>query len=251
MQPDDPVVSIPSPLPVGIDGLPELFADLHGLLKAGGPVVAILGTLSVAALTIVLLKLWQLRSARVGDRATARRAVALFRAGRGPEALAVAGRSRNPVAQVLAGAIRGCLRPELPEAVVREEVTRLAAEAIERLRAYLRPLEVIAGIAPLLGLFGTVLGMIGAFQQLQQAGSRVDPGLLAGGIWEALLTTAVGLAVAIPTVALLAWLERVVDRTECEMESVLTQVFTVDLIDTPELHHEPVRLRPAAVLADR
>jgi biopolymer transport protein ExbB len=250
MQSDDQVVAAPSILPAGIDAIPDVLASLHGLLQAGGPVVAILGVLSMAALTIVLVKLWQFRSARVGDRATARRAVALFRAGRGPEALAVAGRSRNPVAQVLAGAIRGCLRPELPEVVVREEVTRLAADAVERLRAYLRPLEVIAGIAPLLGLFGTVLGMIGAFQQLQQAGSQVDPGLLAGGIWEALLTTAVGLAVAIPTVALLAWLERIVDRTEYEMESVLTQVFTVDLIDTPEPRHAPVRLRPAAVLAD-
>jgi len=251
MQSDDPVVTAPSILPVGIDAISDGLASLGSLLQAGGPVVAILGALSVAALTIVLVKLWQFRSARIGDRATARRAVALYRAGRAPEALALAGRSRNPVAQVLAAAIRGCLRPDLSEAIVREEVMRLAAETLERLRTYLRPLEVIAGVAPLLGLFGTVLGMIGAFQQLQHAGSQVDPGLLAGGIWEALLTTAVGLAVAIPTVALLAWLERAVDRTESEMQSVLTQVFTVDLIDTAEPRHEPVRLRPAVALADR
>ena len=53
----------------------------------------------------------------------------------------------------------------------------------------LRPLELIATIAPLLGLLGTVMGMISAFQQLQQAGNHADPGTLAGGIWEALLTT--------------------------------------------------------------
>ena len=90
MQSDDPVVPAPSIYPAGVDAIPEVLASLRGLLEAGGPVVAILGVLSIAALTIVLVKLWQLRSARIGDRATARRAVALFRAGRAPEALAMA-----------------------------------------------------------------------------------------------------------------------------------------------------------------
>lgn len=65
--------------------------------------------------------------------------------------------------------------------------------------------------APLLGLFGTVLGMISAFQALQEAGSQVDPSILAGGIWVALLTTAVGLAVAMPTSVVLSWLEARMD----------------------------------------
>lgn len=65
----------------------------------------------------------------------------------------------------------------------------------------------MAQLAPLLGLFGTVLGMISAFQALQQAGAQVDPSILAGGIWVALLTTAVGLAVAMPTSVALSWFE--------------------------------------------
>ena len=65
----------------------------------------------------------------------------------------------------------------------------------------------MAQIAPLLGLFGTVLGMIDAFRALQSAGTAVDPTVLAGGIWVALLTTAAGLAVAMPTSLLLTWLE--------------------------------------------
>jgi biopolymer transport protein ExbB len=74
-----------------------------------------------------------------------------------------------------------------------------------------------------------VLGMIEAFRQLEAAGTRVNPSLLAGGIWEALLTTAVGLAVAIPAVAALNWLERVVERTAHDMDSAITGVFTQDL----------------------
>ncbi|MEM6578697.1 MAG: MotA/TolQ/ExbB proton channel family protein, partial [Pseudomonadota bacterium] len=87
---------------------------------------------------------------------------------------------------------------------------RLDAEAglaLAGLERGFRLLDTIAQLAPLLGLFGTVLGMIEAFQSLQQAGSAVDPSLLAGGIWVALLTTAVGLAVAMPTSMILAWLE--------------------------------------------
>jgi biopolymer transport protein ExbB len=78
---------------------------------------------------------------------------------------------------------------------------------MNRLEGGFRILDVIAQLAPLLGLFGTVLGMIDAFQTLQGAGAAVDPSLLAGGIWVALMTTAVGLAVAMPTSLLLTWLE--------------------------------------------
>jgi len=228
------------------------------IAQAGGPVVAILAVLSVLALAIILVKLWQFAACSVGDRSTARRALALHRSGRTADGLGLVERSRNPVAQVLGCAIRGSRRRELPDAAVREEVARLASDRLEALRSYLRPLEVIAGVAPLLGLFGTVLGMISAFQQLEQAGSQVNPAVLSGGIWEALLTTAVGLAVAIPVVAALAWLERVVDRVTHEMETVVTQVFTSDLMAEPAPHnafaeprHELSRLRPAALMADR
>ena len=80
-----------------------------------------------------------------------------------------------------------------------EDGKRLQAEAevrFARLEGGFRLLDSVAQLAPLLGLFGTVLGMIEAFQSLQDAGSQVDPSLLAGGIWVALLTTAVGLALA-------------------------------------------------------
>jgi len=110
---------------------------------------------------------------------------------------------------------------------------RQAAEVLESLRSWFRPLEVIASLAPLLGLFGTVLGMISAFQQLEQAGNRVNPAILSGGIWEALLTTAVGLAVAIPTVVALNWLERKVDRLAHDMNTIVTQVFTAELFGDP------------------
>jgi biopolymer transport protein ExbB len=101
----------------------------------------------------------------------------------------------------------------------------VARNLIARARSGLRPLELIATIAPLLGLLGTVLGMIAAFQALQEAGNRADPATLAGGIWEALLTTAAGMAVAIPASMALTWFESVVDRLRLEMEDAATRIF--------------------------
>lgn len=236
----------------------DAVGSLTGFLQAGGPVVAILLLASLAALAIVFVKLLQFRSARVGDRRAAYRALSLWQSGSPEQALAVAGQSPNPVAQVLARALRGQQRG-LPEVKVREEVLRYGGDVLEGLRAWFRPLEVIASLAPLLGLFGTVLGIIEAFRQMEQAGSQVNPAILSGGIWEALLTTAVGLAVAIPVVVVLNWLERRVDRLAHEMDSVVTRVFTEDLSGAPAAHethdnqqsdHAPARLRAAAAAGD-
>lgn len=219
------------------------------LLQAGGPVVALLVLMSIAASAIVLAKLLQFRSARLGDRRAAHEALRLWKAGRAGEAIALVEAARNPLAEALLQAMHGQQR-NLPEARIREEVMCYCSDVIEALRAWFRPLEVIASLAPLLGLFGTVLGMIEAFRQLEQAGNQVNPSILSGGIWEALLTTAVGLAVAIPVVALLSWLERRVERLAHEMESLVTRVFTEDLRGEPspeqkDRGHEPARLQPA------
>jgi len=226
--------------------LGQMLARALAFFEAGGPVVLILLGCSVVALTIVLVKLWQFRRLGAGGRLVPR-AIDLLRRGRAEEALSLLAAARGPVAQAVAHAIRGRQRRDLPEAVVREEVLRSGNEAIEGLRSHLGALEVIGSIAPLLGLFGTVLGMIEAFRRLSEAGSQVDPAILSGGIWEALLTTAVGLAVAIPVVVLCNWFERRVERVAHAMDNNVTQVFTQDLAQLPasDLRHDSASLRLA------
>jgi biopolymer transport protein ExbB len=202
--------------------------DLLAMLDAGGPVVMVLLVMSVIALAVVLVKLVQFQRAGMWRRNTAQQVLVLWHQGKADEALKVADTCTSPTAQALARAIRGQSRA-LPEMTVREEVLRYGSHALFQLRRGLRPLEVIGSLAPLLGLLGTVMGMISAFQQLEAAGNKVNPAILSGGIWEALLTTAVGLCVAIPVVALLNWLERKVDHLAHEMDNLVTQVFTEDL----------------------
>ncbi|MCL4125420.1 UNVERIFIED_CONTAM: hypothetical protein GTU68_061242 [Idotea baltica] len=114
---------------------------------------------------------------------------------------------------------------DLPIDQAREATTRIAKLELAKAGRGLRGLELIANIAPLLGLLGTVLGMIAAFQALQDSGSRADPAILAGGIWEALLTTAAGMAVAIPAMVALTWFESVVENIRQDFEDIATQVF--------------------------
>lgn len=108
----------------------------------------------------------------------------------------------------------------------REEAERVANLHLDRLGQGLRLLAVIATLSPLLGLLGTVIGMIDAFRALEAAGNKVDPSILSGGIWVALLTTAAGLVVAIPAAAAHQWMEGIVERAGRAMEDVATQVFT-------------------------
>ncbi|MGI9507176.1 MAG: MotA/TolQ/ExbB proton channel family protein [Geminicoccaceae bacterium] len=129
-------------------------------------------------------------------------------------------------AEITKSTINAPREPIFDPAAARENVTRLAADHLALLRQHFRTLEVIASLAPLLGLFGTVLGMIEAFRELETAGAKVDPSLLSGGIWEALLTTAVGLAVAIPTVVVLNLLEQRVDNFAHQLDSLISRLFT-------------------------
>ncbi len=98
---------------------------------------------------------------------------------------------------------------------------RLRAQEIHRMEFGLRTLGILGNTAPLLGLLGTITGMIKAFMVIEQAGGKVDAQALAGGIWEAMITTGVGLAVAIPLLILLHFLEGGVERRAQKMSQCL------------------------------
>ncbi|MBB4284849.1 MotA/TolQ/ExbB proton channel family protein [Roseospira goensis] len=165
-------------------------------VEAGGPIVVILGGLSVYALALVILKAVQLAGVLGGRRA---REAAIVSWGRGERETAERALSegRTPMDRVVLAAMRG-RAAGLDRVALTAEVERLGNAELDRLGRNLRMLEVIAMVSPLLGLLGTVLGMIQSFQELELAGGSANAAVLAGGIWQALLTTAAGLSVAIP-----------------------------------------------------
>lgn len=212
--------------------LMRIWEQSMALLQDGGPIMIILLAFSMVALTLILLKLFQFATLRLTARSFIREVLEQWAMHRPERALQVLSMTPNPIARVLEAAIQGLARQDLDEKTVREEVLRVAAAQFQALTTYFRGLDVIVTLAPLLGLLGTVLGMIEAFQEVEAAGGRANPALLAGGIWEALLTTAAGLAVAIPTAATLHWLESVVERVRHATEDAVTQIFT-GMVESP------------------
>ena len=203
-----------------------MLGKLQDLMALGGIAIVVIAALSVVTLAIILWKVYRLVRLGAWSGTGTRRAVDLWQAGQGDrEAIALLQASDTLRARVALAAMQGRADPDLDDQAAREETARVARGALEEARSGLRGLELIATIAPLLGLLGTVLGMIGAFQALQQTGVRADPAALAGGIWEALLTTAAGMAVAIPASVALTWFESVVDRLRFDMEDTATRIF--------------------------
>lgn len=216
--------------------LTSLLSPIGRFISLGGPVLAILACVSLLTLTIVLLKGWQFRSAGVGRHRKIRRALLWW--DRGDESQAkdalMAGKSYLTPIVLLATELAG-----RPDATRRMEAE--AEQAFIPLERGLRTLDIVVQLAPLLGLFGTVLGMIEAFQALQEAGSQVDPSVLAGGIWVALLTTAAGLAVAMPTSMALSWFEGQINADRTLAEKTFATLLTPLTADRGEAKAEAVR----------
>ena len=106
----------------------------------------------------------------------------------------------------------------------REVAAHIAIHQLSTMSKRLRFLETVAQAAPMLGLLGTVIGMISAFAELSSKGGAIDPSALAGGIWVALITTAAGLTVAIPAYFASMWFEARVEHERSYMEAVIAKV---------------------------
>ncbi len=194
------------------------------LLEKGGVVIYILLALSIVGLAIILIKAYHFTRARLRRLGFVDEAVAELKSGRVAQARSVVEGRPHPVARVMRKAIDTGLDTRLADRDRDAEIGRVGSGEIRKLESHLGTLEVIANLSPLLGLLGTVLGMITAFAELEQAGSEVDPTILAGGIWEALLTTAFGLAIAIPALGAFYFLEGEVEKVRTAMKDCVARV---------------------------
>jgi biopolymer transport protein ExbB len=168
------------------------------LFLKGGWVMYPLLLESVALLVIVVERVLCYARMRNDDDALVRDVRAALHAGDPGGASRACGAGRGPVGAVLGAAVGAW---ERGTEAVEETLGFEASRALHDLERHLRGLSWIAQSAPLLGLLGTVTGMVACFHTIEVAGGRVDVALLAGGIWEALLTTAFGLIVAVPALA--------------------------------------------------
>lgn len=197
------------------------------VLRDGGPLMIPIGICSVILLVFVFERSISLRRGRVIPRPFVKRFLQQLRDGQlGPEsALELCDKNRSPVAEVFAAAIRKWGRPAVE---VEQAIIDAGERVTNELRKYLRVINGVATITPLMGLLGTVLGMIQTFNTIAVGDAMGRPEMLAGGIGQALLTTAGGLCVAIPSLIAYLYFVGRVDRLITDIDGLGQRI--VDLI---------------------
>lgn len=187
-------------------------------------IVGVLALVSVVALTVAFYKIFQFATLGVGRRKQPEQIVDEWLAGNGETALQLAEKRNTSAVRVLFAALSGLKAAPNDRAYARELATQTALDELSAMSSRMRALESVVQAAPMLGLLGTVVGMIEAFGKLSQSSGAVDPSVLAGGIWTALITTAVGLAIAIVFYFISTWLE---GRITAEREAIERLISTV------------------------
>src|SRR3954468_23847168 len=186
------------------------------IVKAGGPFMVPIILCSIIAAGILLERLWTLQRKRVLPQDLIKRVSELADTNQVNPKVIEALEKNSPLGRVLAAALANRDRGR---EIMMERVEDTGRHVIHELERFLNSLGTIASIAPLLGLLGTVTGIIRAFNAVMLGGMG-DPRLLAGGISEALITTAGGLAVAIPSFIAYRYLRGKVERIVIDMEKI-------------------------------
>ena len=186
------------------------------IVRAGGPFMWPIIICSIAAVGILLERLWTLQRKRVLPQDLIKKVTDLAERNQVNPKVIEALEKNSPLGRILAAALANRHRGR---EIMMERIEDTGRHVVHELERFLNSLGTIASISPLLGLLGTVTGIIRAFNAVMLGGMG-DPRMLAGGISEALITTAGGLAVAIPSFIAYRYLRGKVERIVVEMEKV-------------------------------
>jgi biopolymer transport protein ExbB len=201
--------------------------EMFSIIQKGAPLIYLIILGSIIALAITIEKIWHLQKAKIDTRKFMDAIKSAIKRNKIMQAIELCEQTPGPVAHIMKA---GLLKHDRSKQEIRETIEDTGLHEISRLEKNLNIVATIAYISPLLGLLGTVTGMVEAFQVVQQKAEAfypVSPGDLAGGIWEALITTAAGLTVAIIFYVVYNYLVNRVENVVLEMEESAT-----DLVNT-------------------
>ncbi len=184
--------------------------------QAGGPMMWPLLIAAILGLTFIIERLWVLMRSKIRtDEFLTKVRAALLRKRSVKEAVSVCEEYRGPIAAIMKA---GLLKYGTTDEEIEKNIEIAATHELARLERGLAVLASVANVAPMLGFLGTVTGMINAFAALSRT-TQVDPRVVASGISEALITTATGLAIAVPTQVFYNWFSAIISRFVLEMET--------------------------------
>ena len=191
------------------------------LLMKGGPITLLIFVLGLISFIMILERIFHFHRAQINVPEFMRGVINVLKRNNTIEAISICDETPGPVAQLLRAAILRCGKGEK---AMNQAVQEVGLAEIPRLEKCLKALATIAYIAPLLGLLGTVIGMITLFQSMEQSGTFVDTKSLAAGIWQALLSTAAGLTIAIPSYGFYNYFIGRIDSIIVEMEKASSEM---------------------------
>jgi biopolymer transport protein ExbB len=203
--------------------------NLFGIVAKGGWLMIPIALCSLIMIAVIIERFLALREAKINMGSFMMKIRAALKEGSIGEALRICTETKGPVASVFSAALEKHKEGRLE---VREAIETAASAQIFSLEKYTNALSTIAGVAPLIGFLGTVTGMIKAFMKIQALAGNVNADVLAGGIWEAMVTTAAGLIVGIPALIFYNYFVRRVDRMAFEMERGSTEL--LDMLQVRE-----------------
>lgn len=203
--------------------------NLFEIFLKGGFIMWLILATSIVGLAVVIDRFLVLRKARINVPAFMVRIRGFIKKKDISGAISYCMEEKSPVANIVR---KGLKKYKFGHDRVKEAIENAGSQEISKLEKGLTILATVSGIAPLLGFLGTVTGMIQAFMTIQDLAGAANPSDLAGGIWEALITTAFGLIVGIPALAFYNYFLTAVKRLVGEMETVANDV--VDVIQEGE-----------------
>ena len=200
------------------------------LVQAGGWLMFPIILCSIISAAICVERFWTLRSSQIAPKNLLAQVWNWIKSNEMDTSRLRELRNNSPLGQILAAGINSHRRGR---ELMKESIEEVAGHVVHELERYLNTLGTVAVISPLLGLLGTVIGMIKVFSAIRLEGTG-NTAVLAGGISEALITTAAGLTVAIPSLFFYRYFQRKVDELVINMEQEalkLVEVLNVDRLD--------------------
>ncbi|MFH1479320.1 MAG: MotA/TolQ/ExbB proton channel family protein [Candidatus Omnitrophota bacterium] len=200
---------------------------MFSTILKGGPVMYPIIFCSILAFAIAIERFYYLYKAKINTVEFMNNLEITIKRNRIVEAIKICDKTSGPIARIIKA---GVLKHDRSRQEIREAIEDAGHQEVPRLEKHLSLMATIAHVSPLLGLLGTVTGMVRTFQIIQEKSASfnpVSPGDLAGGIWEALLTTVAGLIVAIPTVVVYNYLVNKVEEFVLDMERSATDVINI------------------------
>lgn len=200
---------------------------MFNIIQKGGAVMYPIILCSIMAFSVILERLYYLHKIKIDTVAFMNKIESALKYNKVAEAVKICEDTTGPIARIIKA---GILKYDRPRQEIREAIEDAGHQEVPKLEKNVKILATIAHVSPLFGLLGTVTGMVKAFQVIQIKAAALNPvsaGNLAGGIWEALLTTAAGLMVAIPAITAYHYLSARVQDFTLEMERSATELINI------------------------